>query len=252
MTEQKAYIKNLEIYYKIMGERGTLPAGRQALLILHGWGSKSDNWVEAGELISKKGFKVIVPDLPGFGKSNKPPVPWTLDDYCSFVEDLAARLGLKKFYLLGHSFGGAVAVKYALKNPEKVDKMFLAGAACIRRKTFKKKALFVFSKVFKIFGFIPLLKKAFYRFFVKSDYPLTKGLMRKTYLNVIKENLSKDIESVRVQTVIIWGQEDNVVPLKYAKEINSKIKGSQLIVIQGAGHDLERRFPKALAEKISI
>lgn len=240
MLEQKAFIKNLEIYYKTAGEG-------KPLLILHGWESKSDNWIKVMELLSSK-IKVIIPDLPGFGKSNKPPLPWTLDDYVSFVEEFKDHLGLEKFYLLGHSFGGAVAVKYALCN--KVNKLFLVAASCIRRKTLKKKILFVVSKVFKIFGFIPYLRKAFYRFFVKSDYLTAKGLMKKTYLNVIKEDLTGELKNIKDPVLIVWGENDTITPLKEAQIIKENIKGSKLVVIPSAGHDLERKTPEALAKKI--
>jgi len=73
-------IKGLKINYKTLGE------GRP-LLILHGWGSRSDNWQKVGDMLAQNGIKVIIPDLPGFGQSDKPPRAWNLDDYCDFVEE---------------------------------------------------------------------------------------------------------------------------------------------------------------------
>jgi len=245
MIEQKIFIDNLEINYKVAGE------GEKTLLILHGWGSKSDYWQKVGNLLVKKGIKVVIPDLPGFGKSNKPPLYWSLNDYCIFVEHFADQLKLEKFCLLGHSFGGALASKCALKFPEKINKLFLVSAALIRRRTVRKKIIFLVSKIFKIFGYIPILKKAFYKFIVKSDYPGTKGFMRKTYLNVIKEDLSDSIENIKTPTVLIWGQNDEITPLKQGELIKSKIKGSKLIIIPQGTHDLERKFPEALANKIT-
>jgi len=239
--ENKTFVKNLEINYKIMGEG-------KPFLILHGWGSKNDNWKEVAEKLK---VKVIIPDLPGFGQSSKLPAPWSIDDYCSFVDDFVKSLELDQFYLLGHSFGGTIAAKYSLINPNKIKKLFLVGASCIREKTVKKRALFIFSKIFKLFSYIPLFKKAFYKFVVKSDYPTTKGFMRKTYLNVIKKDLSEEIKNIKISTVIIWGDKDNVVPLKYGKLINSKIKNSKLIIIPEGSHDLERKMPKELSEIIN-
>jgi len=249
MLDSKIFVKNLEIFYKVVGEGNPLPTGRQ-VLILHGWGSKSDYWLKTAQLMAKRGVKVIIPDLPGFGKSNKPPWPWNLDEYCFFIKEFADSLGLKDFYLLGHSFGGSLAAKLALKYPKRITKLFLVGAACIRKKTFKKKVLLVFSKVFKIFSYIPLFKKAFYKFVVKSDYPNTKGFMKKTYLNIIKEDLINSLEKINIPTIIIWGENDNVIPLKYGQLINSKIKNSKLIVIPHGTHDLERKIPSILAKKI--
>jgi pimeloyl-ACP methyl ester carboxylesterase len=244
MIEQKAFIKNLEIYYKVVGE------GEKTLLILHGWGSKSANWLKTAELIAKRKIRVIIPDLPGFGKSNKPPYVWNLDEYCSFLKEFTDYLKLDKFCLLGHSFGGALAIKFSLKFSQRINKLFLVSAACIRRKTLKKKVLFIISKVFKIFSFLPIIKKAFYKFIVRSDYPSTKGFMRKTYLNIIREDLSPLLDRVSVPTVLIWGDKDKITPLNQGELIKSKIKKSRLVVIPDGTHDIERHMPEQLAKNV--
>jgi len=242
MTEQKIFVKNLEIYYKTIGEGCPL-------LILHGWGSRSDYWINTARLLAKNNIKVVIPDLPGFGKSNKPPMPWDLEEYSSFVEEFTKTVGLDKFHLLGHSFGGSLAIKFALKN-SKINKLFLVGASCIRKKTIKKKILLIASKIFKVLGYIPVIRKAFYKFIVKSDYPSAKGLMKKTYLNIIKEDLTDKLEYIKNPTILIWGEKDSTTPLKQGEFINSKIKGSELIVIPGGMHDLERQMPDILAKNI--
>ena len=66
MTEHQVLINNLKINYKIVGE------GRP-MLILHGWGSSSDRWVPVAELLAQRNIMAIIPDLPGFGKSQQPP-----------------------------------------------------------------------------------------------------------------------------------------------------------------------------------
>ena len=246
MIEKKAIIKNLEINYKILGE------GRP-LLILHGWGSRSDNWQRVGELLAEKGIKVIIPDLPGFGKSDRSKKVWSLDDYCDFVQEFIKNLGLEKFSLLGHSFGGSLSIKLSLRFPEKIDRLYLVSAACFRRKSIKKRILFVIAKIFKIFSFIPFLRKAFYKFIVrKSDYSYTDGIMREIYLKVIKQDLSDILEKIKVPTNIIWGEKDNITPLKQARIVNQKIKNSKLIVIPGADHDINTKYPEKLAKAICL
>ncbi|PIR71923.1 MAG: alpha/beta hydrolase, partial [Candidatus Nealsonbacteria bacterium CG10_big_fil_rev_8_21_14_0_10_36_24] len=86
-------INGLKINYKIIGE------GRP-FLILHGWGSNFEKWQKVGELLVEKNLKVIIPDLPGFGESQKPTIAWNLDDYCNFVEEFVKILNLDKFFLL--------------------------------------------------------------------------------------------------------------------------------------------------------
>ena len=232
-------IKGLKINYKTLGEGNPL-------LILHGWGSRSDNWQRVGEMLAEKGIKVIIPDLPGFGQSQKPPRAWNLDDYCDFVEEFVKILNLANFSLLGHSFGGALAVKCGLKFPEKIDKLFLASAACIRKKTFKNKLFKFLSKFLKIKT--PFLRKVFYR---KSDYLSVEGTMKEIYLKLIKQDLSDVLSQIQIPTVIIWGEKDNITPLSDAKIINQKIKDSKIEIIPNVGHDLNLKTPEKLAEVIS-
>lgn len=243
----QAKINGLKINYIALGK------GRP-FLILHGWGSKSNRWQKTGEEISLKGFKVFIPDMPGFGESEKPEIPWDLNDYCEFVDEFIKALNIDKFFLLGHSFGGAVSVKYSLKYPQKVEKLYLVASSCIRKKN-KKKSFFRFiSKILKIFSFFPyypLFRKAFYKFVIrKSDYIYTEGIMKETFVKIINEDLTPKLPNVKTPVVIIWGEKDCVVPIESAKIINREIKGSKLVIIPEATHDLEKEMPVILAEKI--
>ena len=247
MKEKNFFIDNLKINCLIGGQG-------PSFLILHGWGSKAERWQEVGGLLVQRGYRVIVPDLPGFGKSEKPNFAWGLDDYANFVDNLAVSLELERFYLLGHSFGGALAVKYGLKFPKKVDKLFLVGAACLRKKSLKKKIFWLLTKPLKIFSFLPgfnFFKKGFYRFLVrKSDYPYAKGIMKDIYLRIIKEDLSDVLPRVEIPTLIIWGEKDDLVPLKDAHLIKERIPNSYLAVIPQGDHHLEQKLPKELTKEI--
>jgi len=241
-------IKGLKVNYKILGEG-------KPLLILHGWGSRSDNWQRVGEMLAKNGIKVIIPDLPGFGQSDKPSTAWNLDDYCDFVEEFVRILNLDKFYLLGHSFGGALAVKCGLKFPEKIDKLFLVGAACFRRKAFRKKLFYIIAKIFKVFSFLPFyssMRKGFYKFIVrKSDYSYADGIMKDIYLKIIKQDLSDVLSWIQISTIIIWGEKDKIKKTKEAYLIKEKIQDSKLEIISGVGHSPHLKTPERLAELIS-
>jgi len=244
-------INGIKTNYQVFGEGA--PSG-PAFLILHGWGSNSGRWVEVAEKIADKGFKVIVPDMPGFGESELPSAPWNMNKYVNWSDEFVKQLNLKDFYLLGHSFGGALASKIAVKHNQDIKKLFLVSAACVRKKTVKKNFWKKISKVVKIFYFIPyysFLRKAFYKFVIgKSDYIYVQGILRETYLNVISEDLTFHLPFIKVPTVIIWGDKDELTTLEDAHLINRQIKGSKLIIIPDANHDLNRKQPEILAEKI--
>jgi pimeloyl-ACP methyl ester carboxylesterase len=240
-------INGVKTNYQVIGEG-------QPFLILHGWGSFSDRWAEITEQISANGFKVFVPDLPGFGKSDELTFAWNTNNYVNWVEGFVSALNLKNFYLLGHSFGGALACKIAIKHPQEIKKLFLISAASVRKYTIKKSLLRGVAGIAKLFSWMPgylFFRKAVYKFLIKhSDYPYVEGLLKKTFKNVISEDLSQFIGFIRVPVTIIWGDKDKATPVGDAYYMNKKIKNSKLVIIPGAGHILNRECPQVLAEKI--
>ncbi len=253
MTEEKVLVKNINTTVKIFG-------GGKPFLILHGWGSNSERWENVAQLVSQKGFKVIVPNLPGFGRADPLPVPWDTNKYIDWIEQFIKSCPelAEGFYLLGHSFGGALASKLAIKHAQEIKKLFLVSAACVRKKTGSKGYLKSFStkvsKLIKLFYFLPFysyFRKAVYKFIIKkSDYLYVEGVMKETYLNVVAEDLSFHLPFIKIPTIIIWGEKDELTPLKDGYFINKQIKNSKLVVISGAGHDLNRKQSEILADNI--
>ena len=190
--EEKILIDDLKINYKILGEG-------KPLLILHGWGGSSDSWISVQEILSKKGYEVVCPDLPGFGKSSNPSKGWDNDDYIDFILKFTEKIGFKNFSLLGHSFGGGLATKFTVKHPERVKSLILCDAAIIRDKkrlTLRQKFANFLAKIGNIFFSAPFFEKNFYPFARKivykiagvQDYYLAKGTMKETIKKVFKED----------------------------------------------------------------
>ncbi len=254
MIEKKVLIKNLEINYKIFGEGR--PMDNKTFLILHGWGSSSDKWQRVSELLSEKNLKVIVPDLPGFGKSQILAESWSLNNYVEWLMEFVTKVPelQKSFYLIGHSFGGAVATKFSIKYNQYVQKLFLISSACVRKYTMVRKLWYRLAKIIKILSFLPgyeLFRKAAYKFVLrKSDYPYVSGVMKETYLRVISDDLSYKINFLKVSTVLIWGDKDKSTPLDQAYFINNRINNSTLYVIPGADHSPHIKIPEILTQKI--
>jgi pimeloyl-ACP methyl ester carboxylesterase len=253
--EKEIKINEIKTRYQTFGPASPNLGGEgKPFLILHGWNSNSDRWSEIAEKISAKGFKVIIPDLPGFGKSDPLEIPWNTNKYIDWIEKFVEELKLEEFYLLGHSFGGALASKMAVKYPQKVQKLFLVSAACVRKKTVKKGFFRRISKIAKLFYFIPyypIIRKAVYKFIIrKSDYVYVEGIMKETYLNVVSEDLSFHLPFIKVSTIIIWGDKDDYTPISEGYFIERQIRKSKIIVIPGAAHDLNRKQPDILAQKV--
>ncbi len=228
----------------------------ETILILHGWGwpASVPQWVKVKELLEKQGHQVLLPDLPGFGNAPQPPNPWAINDYVEWVNDFCEKNDLPQVFLVGHSFGGSVATKLSVKYPEKLKKLILVDSAGIRKKRFKKevqKAVAHFLNKFSFLPFYGLTRKIAYRLlFRHSDYLLTEGVMKQTYLQVIGEDISDVFSQISVPTLLVWGGEDGITPLRHAHFINKSIRGSKLEIIPGVKHNPHKEAPEILTEKI--
>lgn len=177
MEEKKIIINNLTINYKTFGNG-------KPLLILHGWGGSSNSWIEVAEIISQKGFKVVCPDLPGFGKSQEPPKPWSVDDCAAFISEFTKALDLENFFLFGHSFGGGLALTFSAKNPQTTKLLILCGAAIIRKErlNFRQKIARFMAKGRELLLAIPVIGQTLYGLAQKIVYGIagTKDYYRST------------------------------------------------------------------------
>lgn len=229
------------------------------ILILHGWGSGAKNWSRVKELLESQGYKVFVPDLPGFGESSSPIQPWFIDDYVNWVRQYINNSQIRSefvepFFLLGHSFGGSIAIKFAIKHSEKIQKLFLIDCAGIRRKTLKKKIIKKIAKFFKIFSCLPYyssIRKVLYKFILRSDYlDIKNSIMKETYQNVINEDISNQFSKIFVPTILIWGKKDKLTPLKDAYYMKNAISGARLEMFPDIFHNPQSENPELLVEKI--
>ena len=254
MEERQILINNLEINCKIAGSG-------PAILILHGWGGSSDSWMQVQEILAKEGYLVIVPDFPGFGKSKTPPISWGIKDYTDFVSEFIKKTCnefAEPFFLLGHSFGGRVAVKFATLHPEKIKGLILCDSAGIKQKWGpKEKIIFRISKIGNAIFTPKILERfkdharnLFYIFLRRKDYVKAKGIMKETVKKVIDEDLLPKLCQVKTKTLIIWGEIDKLVPLKYASLFKEKIIDSELIILPKIGHSPHLEVPERLAEII--
>ncbi len=267
--EKQILINNLKINYKIFGE-GTNP-----IILLHGWGINSDKYMETANqlVIHDSRFVILVLDLPGFGKSDNPLEAWNVDDYVELVkefaemslrgaerrsnpEECAINHGIAspccckarndKVILIGHSFGGRIAIKFSAKYPEKVKYLILTGAAGIKHPlTVKQKIFFLAAKIGKTFFSLPLANKAeklaqklLYRAAREKDYYKAQGIMKETFKKVIAEDLTPYLEKITNPTLLVWGKNDRSTPLSDAFIMKEKIKKCELVVVEDANHGL--------------
>ena len=229
---------------------------QKSIIILHGWQSCREKWEKVKEIIVKNNINVLVPDLPGFKEANSLDKSWDLNDYlnwlCNFIEKEKKSGKLKEpFFLLGHSFGGRLAIKFAVKNPEKIKGLILVSSAGIRP---SKNIVSVFVPFLKKLSFLPGFcfgRNFFYKFIIrKTDYLNAKGEMKETFKKIIGEDLSSLLPQIKNETLVLWGEKDKTTPISDAYLMKEKIKDSKLEILKGLSHVPYIENPELLAEKI--
>lgn len=216
------------------------------IVVLHGWKLGSDRYKPLILKLSKLGFNVYVPDMPGNGIVPLPNRPYKLSDYVEYVYTYLHTNKLRKCIFVCHSFGGRVGLKLVEKYPELVEEMILTGVPGFT--PVSKAKISIYFMLAKIGGFvfsIPLLsifsdfaRRVLYRLAESGDYYHTSGVMRQTLKNVIAEDLYSEMANLKCPVVLIWGQNDVIVPVEIAKRMQKLIKNSSLFVVPETGHDL--------------
>lgn len=218
---------------------------KPSIIILHGWGLRGGVYKELIELLENSGFTVFSLDLPGFGSEKLRKQTMNLVDYANFVKKFMDRKKLKKVVLIGHSFGGRVAIKFATQFPENVQALILTGAPGIKQKLSFIRGLIQLTvisigELFRIKAFSPMqhvLRKVLYFMIGEWDY-YRAGDLRETFKKVISEDLSSHLSKIHISTLLIWGKEDKVVPLSIGIKMREDIPQSKLIIIKNIGHKL--------------
>lgn len=162
--------------------------------------------------------------------------PFTISDYRDIVSGFIEKMKIKKSVLVGHSFGGRIAIKLAATKPQLVKKLVLVDSAGFVDK--KRQSMKFLAKLVKPLFAPAWMQRIRTRIYTKigaEDY-LATPVLQKTFMNIIKEDLSDDVSRIRVPTLLLWGENDTETPVMYGRRMHEKIHNSQLVVLPNAGH----------------
>jgi len=218
----KIKVKNVLVNYIQYGE------GKD-ILLLHGWGQNIEMMKILGDNFSNR-FRITILDFPGFGESSEPEEVWSIKDYSDMLEEFIKELDIKKPIIMGHSFGGRVAIRYSSNHP--IEKLVLFGSPCIRHNT----ELPLSVKILKGIKKLPGMDKIgeFAKNFIGSrDYKAASPVMRQILVNVVNEDLSSFAKDIEEATLLIWGEHDTEAPVEDAKELEGIMIDAALIVLPG-------------------
>jgi len=218
-------IRNININYIQYGSGSDV-------VLLHGWGQNIAMMKPIGDRLQKN-HRITILDFPGFGESEEPKTALTVYDYCEILEELLKKLKVKKPVIMGHSFGGRIAIIYASRN--EVEKVVLFGSPCIRKEVKPSLKLRMLKSLKKIPGINKL--EGFAKNHMGSrDYKNASEIMKKILVNVVNEDLSECAKKINVPTLLIWGDRDTEAPVEDAKELEKIIPDAGLIVLPNSTH----------------
>lgn len=229
------------------------------LLLIHGWDydnyyGKVDkaSWHNRARFTNEleKYYTVKKPDLPGFGLKKEPSVKkkYTIEDFADYIHDYIVNNNYYPDYILGYSFGGAVAVKYLEKYGN--VKLILVSPALIRNFDNSKS----FIKTPKIL--LPLRNhiRDFYLIYKVKVPEMVYGtkFLRNTYQSIVRVELADNLKKFNVEDyIIIYGENDNMVdPNRMLKLVDSNIK-NRIHLINDGGHDIANTNTKELVDIIN-
>jgi pimeloyl-ACP methyl ester carboxylesterase len=235
-----------------------LEAGQGPVLILiHGLGSSANVWCDDIGLLATD-YRVIAVDLPGYGKSDRPKADYSVEYQAGMIKNFIEALGVDKVTLVGNSFGGWIAALVALDSPDRVSRLVLVDSAGLRREAAQtdvppNPATREEEKTLLLALFADKSKVT--ESLVNEQWDYRKDI-RATVQAAIESFKNKApfldnrLQNIKVPTLIIWGEQDMLVPLEVAERFTSGIRGSKLIVINNAGHQPQAEQPKAFTRAV--
>lgn len=214
------------------------------LVLLHGWGCDWQIWSNQIRELSKK-YKLIIPDLPGFGKSEiLDKKVWNSADYAEWLDEFLSLLKILElpYALAGHSFGGKISALYESKHNNQNLKMLILIDSAGLPNELEYSHKFVSSliektpKAFKKLVNTNLKKKILSNLNLSTDHLFSNDIQKKILEKVVNENISKVLQEISKPTLVIWGKNDLDTPLDQGRMFNKLIAESHLKIFDQSGH----------------
>lgn len=225
------------------------------VVLLHGWGDSAAGMLGLRQALAKK-FRVITLNLPGFSKSAPPPKPWALNEYVSFVAHFLEKIDADDIWaVVGHSNGGAVAIRGLGLGILQAERAVLLGCAGIRNEQQgRNRVLRFLAKTGKVVT-LPLptsvrqrLRRNAYKA-IGSDMLVVEGL-QETFKLIVADDVRADAAQLTMPTLLIYGEADEETPVWYGEQFRELIVNATLEILPGAGHFVHLDRPADVARAI--
>ncbi|MDR0818777.1 MAG: alpha/beta hydrolase [Oscillospiraceae bacterium] len=212
----------------------------ETVLILEGWATNTSLYKALAEHIAGLGFRVLLPDLPGFGDTPPPERSWDAKDYAEFVNRFLIGRGVTRVTLLGHSHGGRTIIKALgerLITAEVPKVILIDSAGIVYEKTpAQKRRAKRYQLAKKLLRPFPALLERYKKSKGSADYNAAIPVMRETLVKLVNEDLRGLLPGIAQPTLLIWGENDKDTPLDDGKLMESLLPDGGLVTVPGAGH----------------
>jgi 2-hydroxy-6-oxonona-2,4-dienedioate hydrolase len=232
--------------YQIRYIKISNPKSKETLVLLHGLGASAERWSELLPLLSN--YNVVIPDIIGFGYSEKPLIHYHMDFFLKFLDEFFYKLEINKPIGIGSSFGGQLILEYYFKNPDFFKKMILISPAGTHDKPTLVLRQYIFSSLYPTYenterAFKTMAAKNYKvkdstikDFVNRMKLPNAKHSLISTLLALRKDtDFQSKLKQIEIPTLVMWGSEDTFIP----RENIEYFKGIPLVetrIMEDCGH----------------
>ncbi len=234
---------------------------KETLVLLHGLGASAERWLGVIPHLRSK-YRLIMPDLIGFGYSDKPSVDYTLDFLSNFVFRFLGALGIERANLIGSSLGGQIAAECASTQSDIIEKIVLVSPSGMMKRSTPALDAYMLAALYPTpdnahTAFSMMLEKGNVEQRLVNDFvsrmtlPNAKFAFLSAVLGIRNSAALEDnLRKIVCPTLIVWGKKDKLIPVEYASSFMAAIRAAKFVEIPGCGHVPHVEEPKKFSEVV--
>ncbi|RMW39809.1 MAG: alpha/beta hydrolase [Nitrosopumilus sp.] len=234
----------------------------KTLVLIHGLGASAERWEQVIPIFAEK-FRVVIPDLIGFGYSDKPLADYTIDFFSDFLGKFMQTANIEFPYLIGSSLGGQISAEYTASNQNDVDKLILVSPSGVMKQSTPALDAYIMAALYPneqnaktAFELMEgsgesVDQKIVSNFIERMQLPNAKLAFMSTILGLKNaEIITKKLPSILNETMLIWGSDDPVIPIHHADDFVASLTDCRFVRMDGCGHTPYVQAPQAFSEKV--
>jgi len=235
---------------------------KKTLVLIHGLGASAERWDQVIPLFSDN-YRVVVPDIIGFGYSDKPLVDYTPEFFSEFLKKFFVASDIKRPNLIGSSLGGQMAADYTASHPQNIEKLVLVSPSGNMTKSTPALDAYIMAALYPneqsaknafelMEGSGHIVREEIINGFVeRMRLPNAKLAFMSTLLGIKNSKLiTSKLQTISTPTMIIWGSDDPVIPIQHADSFVSTIQDCRFFRMDGCGHTPYVQDPHTFASKV--